>query len=158
MLGAHLRGLREAAGLTQSTISEVLGVSQPTVAGWESDRISMKATALGGYLDAVRASESDRLRALEAASAHDSIPLKGEDDATDPGAPSPTISGCYSCQNFARGGRCVVQEARPKVASWRANYGKTSARGAVIDDGCPGYTVQDDPTEETTAPPADGAS
>jgi transcriptional regulator with XRE-family HTH domain len=45
-LGAHLMNLRQAAGLSQIELSEILGVNQQTIAFWEQSAKPPRSTVL----------------------------------------------------------------------------------------------------------------
>lgn len=62
-LGQHLRALRKAGGMTLSELSDLVDVSQPTLSSRETDRVGVSAEALEAMLDALKASDRDRLTA-----------------------------------------------------------------------------------------------
>lgn len=68
MIGAHLRALREASGFKAAEVGRVMGVSRNAVWKIECDegrRLSVEEVS--AYLQAVGASDADRLRILRLA-------------------------------------------------------------------------------------------
>lgn len=162
MLGEFLRQLRLAAGLTVEDIGERLGMARGSAGKWERGETTFSAPQLGAYLEIVGASEADAAEAIRlsrVAGSH--LILPRDVDGTDTTAePSPPITGCATCANYSSTGRCAVQPLRPRIATWRAERGRSGPVGAVAEAGCPGFvdSDRDDATEETTAPPAEAAA
>lgn len=69
MLASLLAQLRRARGLTQEQLGEAIGAGQTGVSNIECRRQGVSAPTLSRWLDAVSASDKDRLEALRLASA-----------------------------------------------------------------------------------------
>jgi DNA-binding transcriptional regulator YiaG len=52
---AARRSLREAAGLSTSTLADILGVTRQTIRNWESGERSPRGDLLAAYLEALTA-------------------------------------------------------------------------------------------------------
>ena len=158
MLGAYLRSLREASGLTLEQVGERFGMTRGAVHKWENGDTRIAADQLGAFLDVVNATPeqaAEAIRLSRVAGAH-LIPPRDVDGTDAAAQPSPPVTGCGACANYSNTGRCAVQPLRPKIAAWRAARGRSGQVGSVDEVGCPGFVdaARDDATEETTAPPA----
>lgn len=81
MLGAYLKTLRERAKLKQADLGELLGYGQTGISTMEMGRQTISAPVLGRWLDAVQATDEERLEALRLAHAQPSDARPSQDAA-----------------------------------------------------------------------------